>query len=358
MTGCVRCRTPDWICPSSGRASTSTKHRQLPHPVDQVIQVNPANRHRRTGHPPPPAPPASPQPGAQRTAATRRTAPPSRLSGPPKSPAVGDADQPAQPQPDIGSLPRVLGRTGPGPAASFLCSGCGQVFLCDRKPLPHNLGQRPERHPVPVGRAAAPVPPHLHHQAIEVLLALLLSRDLPTPADPDTSTSRGTRRSAAAWNSSRIIRSSTSRPISGASSPSTRWVPPTPDSTRVARHNSCGSALPFSLGARQRRLTRSRSPPGVAWPHRRAPPPAGAAAGTWAAAFTASPATVLSPTAPRVTATSPVTTPACAARPGAAGLDPQFTDLRHQVQPWRAPPAPRPPPRPPKFPIPPLPRPR
>ena len=38
------------------------------------------------------------------------------------------------------------------------------------------------------------------------------SRDLPTPAGPDTSTSRGTRRSAAAWNSSLTVRSSASRP--------------------------------------------------------------------------------------------------------------------------------------------------
>jgi hypothetical protein len=72
------------------------------------------------------------------------------------------------------------------------------------------------------------------------------SRHLPTPAGPDTSTSRGTRRSAAAWNNSRTVRSSTSRPVSGASSPSTRWLPPTPASTRVARHNRTGSAFPFS----------------------------------------------------------------------------------------------------------------
>ena len=72
------------------------------------------------------------------------------------------------------------------------------------------------------------------------------SRDLPTPAGPDTTTIRGIRRSAAAWNNSRTVRSSASRPISGASSPSTRCDPPTPASTRVARHSRCGSALPFS----------------------------------------------------------------------------------------------------------------
>ena len=72
------------------------------------------------------------------------------------------------------------------------------------------------------------------------------SRDLPTPAGPDTSTSRGTRRSTAAWNKSLIVRSSASRPVSGASRPSIRCTPPTPASTRVARHSRCGSALPFS----------------------------------------------------------------------------------------------------------------
>ena len=44
--------------------------------------------------------------------------------------------------------------------------------------------------------------------------------------------------------------------------------------------------------------------------------PGSAAACTRAAVFTASPATIPSPAAPRVTATSPVTTPARAARPG------------------------------------------
>ena len=139
------------------------------------------------------------------------------------------------------------------------------------------------------------------------------SRDLPTPAGPDTSTIRGTRRSAAAWNSSLTVRSSASRPVSGASRPSIRWAPPTPASTRVARQRTCGSALPFS-----------RYDPASANPT--APPasrcvaaststdPGSAADCTRAAVFTASPATIPSLTAPSVTATSPVTTPARAAR--------------------------------------------
>jgi hypothetical protein len=139
------------------------------------------------------------------------------------------------------------------------------------------------------------------------------SRDLPTPAGPDTSTSRGTFRSATAWNRSLIVRSSTSRPVSGASSPSTRWLPPAPANTRVARHNRCGSALPFSA-----RSPASANP--IAPPASRcvgastSTEPGSAAACTRDAVFTASPATIPSPTARSVTATSPVTTPARAAR--------------------------------------------
>ena len=148
------------------------------------------------------------------------------------------------------------------------------------------------------------------------------SRDLPTPAGPDTSTSRGTRRSAAAWNSSRTVRSSASRPVSGASSPSTRCMPPAPpDSTQVARHNGSGSALPFSACApasanpitlsASRRVDRSTSTC-----------PGPAAVCTRDAVFTASPATMPSPAAPSVTATSPVTTPHRAASPGTPAAAP------------------------------------
>ena len=141
------------------------------------------------------------------------------------------------------------------------------------------------------------------------------SRDLPTPAGPDTSTSRGTCRSAAAWNSSLTVRSSASRPVSGASSPSTRWLPPTPASTLVARHSRAGSALPFSTCS-----PASANP--IALPASRcvgastSTEPGSAAACTRDAVFTASPATIPSPIAPTVTATSPVTTPARAASPG------------------------------------------
>ena len=141
------------------------------------------------------------------------------------------------------------------------------------------------------------------------------SRDLPTPAGPATSTSRGTRRSAAAWNSSRMVRSSASRPVSGASSPSTRCDPPTPDSTRVARHSCTGSDLPFSACS-PASANRTALPASRCVAASTSTCPGLAAACTRDAVFTASPATMPSPTAPRVTATSPVTTPARAASPG------------------------------------------
>ena len=117
------------------------------------------------------------------------------------------------------------------------------------------------------------------------------------------------------------MRSSASRPVSGASSPSTRCDPPTADSTRVARHSRTGPALPFSACS-----PASANP--IARPASRcvasstSTEPGSAAACTRDAVFTASPATMPSPTAPRVTATSPVTTPARAASPGSPASAP------------------------------------
>jgi hypothetical protein len=157
---------------------------------------------------------------------------------------------------------------------------------------------------------------------------------LPTPAGPDTSTSRGTRRSATAWNSSRIVRSSASRPVSGASSPSTRCDPPNPASTRTARHSRAGSALPFSACSP---ASANPTPPPAS---RRVVPsastcPGPAAACTRDAVFTASPATIPSPAAPTVTATSPVTTPARATSPGTLASAPSWPTAATRSSPAR-----------------------
>ena len=81
-------------------------------------------------------------------------------------------------------------------------------------------------------------------------------------------------------------------------------------------NSGCGSVLPFNsktpasantiAGSANRRVASSTSTD-----------PGAATDCTRAAVFTASPATIPSPSAPRVTATSPVTTPARAANPAA-----------------------------------------
>jgi hypothetical protein len=130
------------------------------------------------------------------------------------------------------------------------------------------------------------------------------------------------------------VRSSASRPISGASSPSTRWLPPTPASTRTACHSRCGSALPFS--ACSPASANPIAPSASRWVTPSASTtPGPAAACTRAAVFTASPATIPSPTAPSVTATSPVTTPARAARPGTPASAPNSATAATRSSPAR-----------------------
>ena len=104
--------------------------------------------------------------------------------------------------------------------------------------------------------------------------------------------------------------------MNGASSPSTRWPPPTSATTIPAAQSRTGSALPFSrcspVGmnviaalANDRVSSSTQTRPGSAVDCTRA------------AVFTASPATMPSAVAPTVTATSPVTIPTRIASPGA-----------------------------------------
>ena len=141
-------------------------------------------------------------------------------------------------------------------------------------------------------------------------------RDLPTPAGPETTTSRGVFRSTEAWKRSFSARSSTSRPVNGASRPSARFLPPTPESTRMARKSCSGCSFPFNskLPASSNKMEDSES---LLVPASTSTVPEPATDCTREAVFTASPATMPSPWAPMVTATSPVTTPARAARSGA-----------------------------------------
>ena len=170
------------------------------------------------------------------------------------------------------------------PAASLAAATVGGVLLGDAQPLPDDLRQRPERHAVAVGQAAAAVPPHRRRPARRRTsrtpspAATCRPRPARTPA-----TSRGTRRSAAAWKSSLTVRSSASRPVSGASRPSTRCdAAHRRTAPGSARHSCIGSALPFSVmlagvgepdrrrrpagwvGLVDQHLTRARPPPAPA----------------------------------------------------------------------------------------------
>ena len=85
------------------------------------------------------------------------------------------------------------------------------------------------------------------------------SRDLPTPAGPEASTRRGTRRSTAAWNSSLIVRSSASRPVSG------RLQPVDPLRAAHRRQDPGGPPQPLRLGlALQLVLAGAGEPDGAA----------------------------------------------------------------------------------------------
>ena len=125
----------------------------------------------------------------------------------------------------------------------------GRFALQDPGPHPHHLGQRPVGHPLPVGRAAAPVPPDGLEQPVDVLLELpgqpgladaadALDRDQPGPA---------------------LLRGGVEQLLDQAqlplpagergSRPAARRVPPRPATTRTARHSGTGSALPLSWWA-------------------------------------------------------------------------------------------------------------
>ncbi len=70
--------------------------------------------------------------------------------------------------------------------------------------------------------------------------------DLPTPASPSSTTKAGRPVSSVVWNSSLSSRISRSRPVIGASSPSTRSVPRTEPTTARAAKRRIGRALPLS----------------------------------------------------------------------------------------------------------------
>ena len=184
-----------------------------------------------------------------------------------------DAEQPAQPRPDIGPL-AGSGTYRSSPSAQLARGDVGRVFLGDAQPLADDLGQRPERHPLAVGQAPAPVPPHLLRQTIDVLLgtpspaATCPPRPGPTPA-PAAAPAARPRRGTAPGSCA------APRPGRSAAPPAhppaaTRPPPPAPRSPATdAAARPCPSAR-----APRRRRTRSRCRPAAASPHPPAPSPA------------------------------------------------------------------------------------
>ena len=142
------------------------------------------------------------------------------------------------------------------------------------------------------------------------------SRDFPMPPIPTTETRLPRRSSAEAWKSSLTSRSSRSRPTNGGSRPADFEMPPRSPTTRTARHSGTGSVFPLSVCVPASSKTIAASAVRfVVSPTKTEP----GSAADWIreAVLTRSPATMPWPSAPSVTAASPVSTPARARRPAA-----------------------------------------
>ena len=184
-----------------------------------------------------------------------------------------------------------------------------RVLLLDDACAPaHHLGERPVGDALAVGQAPPSVPPDLLGQPVDVLEELPSRRDLPMPATPVTETSRVRCSSAVEWYSSLMSRNSLSRPTNGASRPTDLSAPARPAVTCRARQRCIGSALPFiacvppsSYAIAASDARRVASPTSTV--------PGSAADWMREAVLTRSPATMPWPSAPTVTAASPVSTP-------------------------------------------------
>ena len=145
------------------------------------------------------------------------------------------------------------------------------------------------------------------------------------PGIPVTETRRARRSREVAWSRSLMRRSSSSRPTKGGSRRSERPTPFRCATTRSARQAWTTSSLPFSCRAPT--AVKAIAPEAarqVDSSTRTAP--GGATLWTLEAALTVSPSTIPSDTLPTVIATSPVTTPARAARSTPDSLPSSATD--------------------------------
>ena len=141
------------------------------------------------------------------------------------------------------------------------------------------------------------------------LLNSHVRRLLPMPAGPMTDTTLSFFSRPVAWNRSLSRRISSARPTNGGSSPDARLRPPRSATTRNARQAATGACLPLSTcspaGSKAIAALAARW---VDSPTRTLP--GGATLCSRLAVLTRSPATIPWLVAPRVTAASPVRTPA------------------------------------------------
>ena len=128
------------------------------------------------------------------------------------------------------------------------------------------------------------------------------------PAWPTSDTRRARRSRPTAWNCSFRKRSSSVRPTNGGSRASGRRAPPRSPTTRTASHDATGADLPLSSCSPAATNSIAASAASfVASPT--STPPGGATDWSRAAVLTMSPVTMPWPSAPTLTAASPVRTP-------------------------------------------------
>ena len=184
--------------------------------------------------------------------------------------------------------------------------GRGLFVLGDARAHAHHLGERPERDAVAVGEAAATVPADVVGEAVDVLLELPREPRL-ADARRSPSTETSLRLALVVGRVEEILdsRSSPSRPTNGGSRASPRRSPAAAGDDPERPPERSGSALPFSscspassyaIAASLARLRRSPT----------STVPGSAADWTRDAVLTRSPATMPWPSAPSVTAASPV----------------------------------------------------
>ncbi len=186
----------------------------------------------------------------------------------------------------------------------------GLLALGDTRSHANHLRQRPVRDALAVGQAAPPVPEDEIDEAVDVLLELPDDARLPHAADPDD---RDQVRVAVVGRGVEEVLDQTELAVATderrlQSGELERAAPVRRHAERLEERDRLRLALQLVLALRARRRSPPRSP--ASSTHRRAPAPARPAVWMREAVLTRSPATMPWPSAPIVTAASPVSTPA------------------------------------------------